>query len=122
MVRVHDYGAWQASPGVHGIGHEPVLLNLDGYHYLRLARDLARGVYEGADTLRTAPEPASRPNPPPLLSVLAATAAEATGLSLIRAAAMLPVVLSLTVAGPLLLLCRQLGLPRAAAWWPSPSR
>ena len=117
VVRVHGSGVWQAAPGVHGIDHidhGPALLNLDGYHYLRLARDLARGVYEGADTLRTAPEPAPRPNPPPLLPVLAAVAAEATGLSLIRTAAMLPVVLSLTVAGPLLLLCRQLGLPRGS--------
>ena len=36
-------------------------------------------------------------NPPPLLT---AVAAEATGLSLIRTAAMLPAVLSLAVAGP----------------------
>ena len=39
-------------------------------------------------------------NPPLLLTVLTAVAAEATGLSLIRTAAMLPAVLSLAVAGP----------------------
>jgi len=113
VVRIHDYGAWQAAPDVYRLDHGPVLLNLDGYYYLRIARDLARGGYEGADRLRTAPEPAPRPNPPPLLSVLVAVAAEATGLPLVHTAAMLPVVLSLAVAGPLLLLCRQLGLPRS---------
>ena len=114
VVRVHDYGAWQAAPGMYELDHEPVLLNLDGYHYLRLARDLHEGVYEGAHRLRTAPEPAPWPHPPPLLSVLTAGIAEATGLSLVWTAVMLPVALSLTVAGPLLLLCRQLGLSRGS--------
>ena len=111
VVRIHDYGAWQAAPDIYRLDHGPVLLNLDGYYHLRVARDLAEGGYEGADRLRTAPGPAPRPNPPPLLSVLVAAAAEATGLPLVHTAAMLPVVLSLAVAGPLLLLCRQLGLP-----------
>ena len=114
LVRLHDYDAWDANPGVFTFDHEPVLLNMDGYRYLRMARDLHEGTYGDADPLRTAPEPMSRPSPPPLLPLLAAWTAKATGLPLVRTAMVLPVVLSLSLAAPLLLICRQLGLPRGA--------
>ena len=79
LVRLHDYDAWDANPGVFTFDHEPMLLNMDGYRYLRMARDLHEGTYEGADPLRTAPKPMSRPNPPPLLAVRAARRTIADG-------------------------------------------
>lgn len=47
LIRLKDVQAWRAHPN-RGFLHDgrPVLIEFDGYHYLRAARDLAEGNYE----------------------------------------------------------------------------
>ena len=115
FIRVADYGAWQDNRERYFFDDEPLLLNADGYHYLRLARDYRDGRYEPTDELRTTPEHPMRPRPVPLLSWLTATVSAVSPLSLAWTAVLLPVVLSLLLAIPMLMLCRQLQIPPFAS-------
>lgn len=115
VLRVHDYGAWQGNPGLYFFENEPLLLNADGYHYLRLARDLRDGTYQPIDELRTTPEHPLRPVPPPLLSVLTMAVSTLTTLSLPWVAFILPTLLSLSLVVPVLVFCRQLRFPVLAS-------
>lgn len=115
FMRVQDYPTWRDNPDVFFFDGQPLLLNGDGYHYLRLARDYRDGRYAPVDELRTTPEHPPRPMPVPLLSALTAAVSAFTPLSLDWAAVALPVVLSLWLAIPLLMLCRQLSIPPFAS-------
>ena len=115
LLRTHDYAVWQENRQLYVFEDEPLLLNADGYHYLRLARDLQRGDYRPVDELRTTPEHPPRPNPPPLLAVLTAILSASGLTSLARTAIVLPVALSLSLAVPVLALCRHLQLPALPA-------
>lgn len=68
----------------------PLLRNLDGYSYLRHARDIGKGTYSRHDALRGA----ARPYPPPLLSGITAWTSMLTGQPLESVAYILPVCLS----------------------------
>lgn len=114
VLRVHDYAVWQDKQALHFFEGEPLLLNADGYQYLRLARDLREGAYHPVDELRTTPEHPPRPMPPPLLSVATVALSSATTLSLPWAAAALPVFLSLCLALPVLALFRLFRFPPSA--------
>ena len=115
FLRTHDHAVWQEQRHLYFFEDEPLLLNADGYHYLRLARDLKRGDYRPVDELRTTPEHPLRPHPPPLLPVLTATLSSSGATSLAWTALVLPVVLSLGLAAPVLVLCRQLQIPALPA-------
>ena len=115
LLRTHDYAVWQEHRELYFFEGEPLLLNADGYHYLRLARDLRRGDYRPVDELRTTPEHPLRPDPPPLLSVLTAALSPSGATSLAWTALVLPVVLSLSLVVPVLVLCRQLRIPALPA-------
>ena len=115
FLRVHDHAVWQEQRHLYFFDGEPLLLNADGYHYLRLARDLERGDYHPVDELRTTPEHPLRPHPPPLLPVLTAALSPSGETSLAWTALVLPVVLSLGLAAPVLVLCRQLRIPALPA-------
>ena len=115
FLRVHDHAVWQEQRDLYFFEDEPLLLNADGYHYLRLARDLERGDYRPVDELRTTPEHPLRPRPPPLLPVLTAALSPSGATSLAWTALVLPVVLSLGLAAPVLVLCRQLQIPALPA-------
>ena len=111
LPRAHDLGTWRDNQQLHFFENEPLLLNFDGYYYLRLAQDLRDGKYRPVDELRTAPEPPPRPYPPPLLSYVTLLFSAMTTLSLDWAAALLPVLLSLSLAPLMFVLCRQFQIP-----------
>ena len=115
FLRVHDHAVWQEQRHLYFFEDEPLLQNADGYHYLRLARDLERGDYRPVDELRTTPEHPLRPRPPPLLPVLTAALSPSGATSPAWTALVLPVVLSLGLAAPVLVLCRQLRIPALPA-------
>ncbi|NJB68665.1 hypothetical protein GGQ74_002338 [Desulfobaculum xiamenense] len=83
----------------------PLLRNLDGYYYLRLAREMNEGVYAPVDELRGAP----RPYPPPLLAALTAWVHNGVGGSYEAAAYELPPMLAMSLALLLMLAGRMLG-------------
>ena len=108
-IRLEDLTAWKEKPEVTFYKDAPLLLNFDGYFYLRLARDLAEGVYTQPDELRRVPEHPSRPWPPPLLSVLACGIEKVTPLSMEWVGALLPAALGVLVVFPVLGIGRMLG-------------
>jgi len=107
-VRLENLPQWKKSNEIFFFNDEPLLTNLDGYYYLRLARDLATNTYEPLDELRTYPETPPRPNPPPLLSVLTAGLHKLTDFSLQWVAVLLPAFLGTLLAIPIYILCRQM--------------
>ena len=116
FLRTHEYRVWEENRALHFFENNPLLLNADGYYYLRLAREYRDGEYETVDTLRTTPEYPPRPSPPPLLSVLTVALSSLSSLSLEWTAALLPPLLSLCLLLPFLGLCRQFGLPPLASF------
>ena len=62
-VRFEDIREWKNQPQFFFHHDEPLLINLDGYFYLRLARDLTENRYHPVDELRTFPDHPPRPSP-----------------------------------------------------------
>lgn len=110
-VRVECIVDWQRSPQICFYEGKPLLGALDGYYYLRLARDLLEGTYTKNDPLSVR----GRPSPPPLLSSSTASIVRWTGFSLEWVACLLPVFLGLTVIFPLYCLGRFYG-GRICGW------
>lgn len=108
-VRLEDVRDWQQQPEISFFNGEPLLTTIDGYYYLRLARDLAQGNYALIDSLRTWPEQQSRPFPPPLLSVLAAGISKAGNFSINWVGVLLPAFLGIMVIAPVFAIGRLYG-------------
>jgi dolichyl-diphosphooligosaccharide--protein glycosyltransferase len=101
---------WQRQPSYCFVNGEPVLGALDGYYYLRLARDLYEGNYDEIDTLRHSPKfERERPMPPPLLPVLAAGMARLTPYSMNWIGLLLPPVLGVLIVIPMYGIGRHFG-------------
>lgn len=108
FIRFEDYPKWRENPDIYFFNGAPLLANIDGFYYLRLARDLSEDRYDAVDSLRSYPDALQRPSPPPLLSVAANLLHKIFRTSLDWIAVLLPVLLA-----PLLLL-PVYGLARAA--------
>ncbi len=111
IVRLEDLRDWKAYPERALYKGEPLLTTFDGYFYLRLARDLAEGVYEPVDVDRAVPDMPKRPFPPPLLSVLGAAVAKISPWSMNWIGAVMPCFLGILLAVPLYGLGRFYGGP-----------
>jgi hypothetical protein len=68
FIRFEDYPKWRENPDIFFFNGAPLLVNGDGYYYLRLARELSEGQYDEVDSQRWFPDTLPRPSPPPLLS------------------------------------------------------
>ncbi len=101
FLRVEDFTYWQSASDVTFFNDKPLLGALDGYFYLRMARDLIENTYTVHDPLRNAPEGYPRPMPPPLLSCLAAGLCQLTGWQLDWVGFFLPACLGALLALPL---------------------
>ncbi|NCC50188.1 MAG: hypothetical protein EOM20_03130 [Spartobacteria bacterium] len=101
-VRIEDYRTWTGQPALCFVDGEPVLGALDGYYYLRLARDLNEGTYHPVDEMRHSPRyPQRRPSPPPLLSVLGAWAARLSPWTINQVGLFLPALLGALIVIPM---------------------
>ena len=100
-VRLADFRYWKESPEKYVYENTPLITGIDGYYYLRYARDLDEGTYERRDELRAAPGFTVRPSIPPMLSSVTFTIKRITGFGLERIALFLPAVLAVTLAFPL---------------------
>ncbi len=86
--------------------NNPLLSTVDGYYYLRIARDLVEGSYEIRDHLSPI---INRPYPPPLLSVITAFIHKISGFGIEKIAFYLPCFLSLFLVLVFYLWSRYLG-------------
>lgn len=88
----------------------PLMLTVDSYYYLELARQLQEGTYRDLDERRHVPNGYTQPSTPPLLSVVLAVLAKLTGVSLEWVALLLPAFLGVLLAFPVYLLSSTLFL------------
>jgi len=108
-LRMEDLQKWKDKKEQCFYNGEPILTTIDGYYYLSLARDIAENSYHQPYEKRAVPDNPSRPDPPPLLSVIAAFISRLFSISLNWVGAILPPVLSLTIAVPIYLYGRNIG-------------
>lgn len=107
--RVDDLVVWRSSPEEYFYQGSPVLLTLDGYHYLGLARDLCEGTYRVTNENHTLSHGRTRPWPPPLLSTLTALLGATLPYSLEKIAVVLSPCLGVLLALPVYALGNVLG-------------
>jgi len=113
MVRFEDIRDWKAHPEWALYQGEPLIIENDGYRYLRYSRDLLEGTYTPIDDKRNAPHGAKRGFPPPLLSLVAAGCAKICLVSLNWVGMALPPLLGILLAFPVYGLARFYGGPIA---------
>ncbi|MEI6809466.1 MAG: STT3 domain-containing protein, partial [bacterium] len=111
--RVEDFSTWRNESGATFFDNKPLLGALDGYFYLRMARDLLEHTYTTHDILRNAPDGYPRPWPPPLISCMAAGISRVTGWQLDWVGFFLPAFLGSLLAIPLYAFGRYLSCPAA---------
>ncbi len=109
IVRLEDLRDWQQQPEISFVHNEPVLTTIDGYFYLRQARDLLEEGYSPIDTMRTWPESPKRAVFPPLISILAAGISKVFHISLNWVGVVLPACLGVLVAVPVFAIGRLYG-------------
>ena len=110
-VRFEDIRDWNAHPEWALYEGEPLIIENDGYRYLRYSRDLLEGTYDVVDDKRNAPHGAKRSFPPPLLSLVAVGVAKISPLSLNWLGVVLPPLLGVLLAFPVYGLGRFYGGP-----------
>jgi dolichyl-diphosphooligosaccharide--protein glycosyltransferase len=108
-VRFENINEWEIQPKRFYYQEDPLLMNLDGYFYLRLARDLSEGRYDPIDRMRRFPDAPARPVPPPLMSVLVSWIHSFTSWSLNWVAVVLPALLGPILALPVYGIARLMG-------------
>ena len=92
-VRLAPYSAWTRHRDRCFVQGEPLPTTFDAPYYMRLARDVAEGTYEGRDLLRGVPDSPARPRPIPLLSLFTAGLHKLSGVSIPWIALALPAAL-----------------------------
>lgn len=119
FLRADSLSHWLANPDRYFFDEQtrPLLLGVDGYYYLDIARELREGGYQPFDPNRQVPRGFERSSTPPLLSVLTA------GLARIFPAAplewiaiLMPPVLGALLTIPAFLLGRALGQTLRLPW------
>ncbi len=113
-VRIETLQVWRTKPQQTFFQGQPMLFESDGYHYLRLGRDLIAGTYGKTDDKRGVPDHlVVRPLLPPLLSVLSAAVAKITGAAYTWIGALLAPMIGILVAFPVYFAGRRFGGPIA---------
>ncbi|MCZ7597639.1 MAG: hypothetical protein M5U09_07760 [Gammaproteobacteria bacterium] len=109
FLRLDNLVRWQELPHAYFVDDAPMLLNVDGYYYLDLARDLVEGNYKPVDLDRVVPDGRPRPLPPPLLPVLTASVQKLSGASFEWVGVVLPAVVGAFIVLPVFALGYRLG-------------
>ncbi|EIC23148.1 STT3 domain-containing protein [Thiorhodovibrio frisius] len=124
FLRIDSLAIWLENPQRYFFAQQtrPLLLGVDGYYYLDIARDLLDGTYQPFDPNRQIPRGFERAATPPLLSVVTAGLARAFTVSLEWIAILLPPVLGALLAVPAFLLGRALGASVRLDWVAGGSR
>ena len=109
FLRIDNFGYWTENPERFFHGDTPNILNVDGYYYLDLARDLVNRTYALVDQDRTIPYGKPRPSPVPLLSIITSKIHLISGIKLEWIALWLSSLLGSFIVIPLFLVGLQLG-------------
>jgi len=109
FCRLEDLSQWKKIESRTFYDNKPIHTTFDAWFYLSLAQDLIDDTYTQPDEKRGIPQCPPRPEPPPLISVLAAGVARATNTSLCWIGAVLPAVLGPLLVIPLYLFARFYG-------------
>ncbi len=88
----------------------PLMLTVDSYYYLELARQLQEGTYRDFDKRRNVPNGYAQPSTPPLLSFMLATLSRFASVPMEWVALLLPAFLGVLLAIPVYLLSTALFL------------
>ena len=107
--RLEDLSQWKKIESQTFYDNKPIHTTFDAWFYLSLAQDLVDDTYTQPDEKRGVPQSPPRPEPPPLMSVLAAAIAKTTSYSLCWIGAVLPAVLGPLLVIPLYLIARFYG-------------
>ena len=124
-LRVDSYETWSANKERFYFDNQttPLMLTADAYYYLDIAKQLRTDTFVPMDMRRRAPEGFERNPTPPLLSVLAATLTDISGLKLESIAIVLPAVLGALAGIPAYLVgVRLYRTRRTVKWLPVPER
>ena len=109
FCRLEDISAWRKIESRTFYDNKPIHTTFDAWFYLSLAQDLIDDTYTQPDEKRGVPQCPPRPEPAPLISVLAAAIVKATSYSLCWVSAVLPAVLGPLLVIPLYMIGRFYG-------------
>ncbi len=109
FCRMEDLSQWRKIESRTFYDGKPIHATFDAWFYLSLAQDLIDGTYAQPDEKRGVPYSPRRPEPPPLISILAAATAKATHASLCWVGAVMPAILGPLLVVPLYLTGRFYG-------------
>jgi MFS family permease len=117
-VRFDSLSVWLAEKDRYFLADEqtPLMLNVDGYYYLDIAKQVQTGQYKAFDPRRHVPSGFDRSTFPPLLSVITAGLSSLFTSSLELVAILLPPVLGSLLVIPVFLLARAMGRHANLAW------
>ena len=107
--RLEDISEWRKIESRTFYDNKPIHTTFDAWFYLSLAQDLIDDTYTQPDEKRGVPQSPPRPEPAPLISVLAAAIVNATSYSLCWVGAVLPAVLGPLLVIPLYMIGRFYG-------------
>lgn len=104
LLRSGTFAYLENTPEAVFLNHEPLIGTLDGYFYLKNTQDLLNNTYSEIDQQRAYPDGVSIPRIPSLLSVIIAAITKNTPLSLHWTAALIPLILGLSLTIPIFVL------------------
>lgn len=106
LVRTSDAPYVEKFPGVYKLESKQILLGLDGYYYLSLAKNIQQGEYSTLNPLRGVPDRTLEARIPPLLSALTAFVSSSLNITLMDVAVHIGVFIALLALIPVFLLAR----------------
>jgi len=109
FCRLEDLSQWKKIESRTFYDNKPIHTTFDAWFYLSLAQDLVDDTYTQPDERRGVPQSPSRPEPPPLISVLTAAIVKTTSWSMCWVGAVLPAVLGPLLVIPLYMIGRFYG-------------
>ncbi|QJT08361.1 STT3 domain-containing protein [Oceanidesulfovibrio marinus] len=109
-VRLSYYSLWDKNPDRNTFSDDiPLLINMDGYFYLRMAEQIQQGTYDTLDEKSVYPQGASRRSVPPLLSSITAWTSSTFSMRLEDAALLIPAIIGSLLVFPMFFVGRFYG-------------
>lgn len=109
-VRLSYYSLWDKNPDRNTFSDGiPLLINMDGYFYLRVAEQIQQGTYDTLDEKSVYPQGATRRSIPPLLSSITAWVSSTFSMRLEDVALLIPAIVGSLLVLPMFFVGRFYG-------------